>query len=150
MTGRSQSLAESVIKHSVSILRDILCGSMRPIKELASPPLAKGNSVGRETVTISPCLLSRIGRKTAQEDLDTGEQGPMAALQMLCCTSRTVRQEKYLATISASERASCGLCRLNSPAPRPVSGSNCGASHQVGLPPHSNSVYAPGSVLTWK
>ena len=77
---RSQSLAKSIIQDGISILRDIFCGSIRSIKELASAPRAKGNSVARETVTISPCPLSHIGRKTFQEALDISEQGPMATL----------------------------------------------------------------------
>jgi hypothetical protein len=44
---RTQSTVESAIQGYVGILLDILCGSVRPIKELASPPLAKGNSVAK-------------------------------------------------------------------------------------------------------
>jgi len=77
---QTQSPVESANQGYVGILLDILCGSVRPIKELASPPPAKGSSVARETVTISPCLPSCVGPKSARQDLDIGEQDPMAAL----------------------------------------------------------------------
>jgi len=75
-----QSSVESANQGCVGILLDILCGSVSPIKELGSPLPAKGRSLVRETVTISPCLPSRIGPKSAPQDLDIGEQDPMAAL----------------------------------------------------------------------
>jgi hypothetical protein len=46
-TDRTQFPVESAIQGYVGILLDILCGSVRPITELASPPLAKGSSVAK-------------------------------------------------------------------------------------------------------
>jgi hypothetical protein len=46
-TDRIQSPVNSTIQGYVGILLDILCGSVRPITELASPPLVKGSSVAK-------------------------------------------------------------------------------------------------------
>ena len=75
-----QSSVESANQGYVGILLDILCGSTCSVKEPVSPLPAKGSLLARETLTISPCLPSRIGLKSAPQDLDIGEQDPMPAL----------------------------------------------------------------------
>jgi hypothetical protein len=80
VAGQTQSSVESANQSCVGILLDILCGSVCPFKELVSPLPAKDNSLAKENVTISPCLPSHIGPKSAPQDLDRGEQDPMVAL----------------------------------------------------------------------
>ena len=75
-----QFSVESVIQDSIGIHQDILCGSVRPIKEIGSRPPVKGSSVAKEIVAIAPCLLYRIAQKSVRQDLGRGVQNPTTAL----------------------------------------------------------------------